>query len=447
MSLREFLHSRGAPTWHLARQTGSAPSLSSIRASFRTNIHERLLQRFDLAQFEREAPAQLRPKIKLAVEEILAEENYALSEYDRQQIAVDIQNEVLGLGPLEPLLADPSVSDILVNGCDRIYVERRGRLELTDVRFGSNAHLLKIIERIVSRIGRRIDEASPMVDARLPDGSRVNAVIAPLALDGPALSIRRFSARPLSMQDLVDGESLSEGMASVIKGLVAAKTNLLVSGGTGSGKTTLLNALSESIPSTERVVTIEDAAELRLHQAHVVRLETRAANIQGIGEVTQRSLLRNCLRMRPDRIVIGEVRGAEVVDMLQAMNTGHEGSMTTVHANTPRDALIRLENMVAMSDIQVSPQALRQQIAAAISVVVQAARLTDGRRKIVSICEVVGMEGDSISIRDIFKFEQTGLAADGSVLGRHCASGMEPQFAERLRVRGIEMPPGVFDRA
>ena len=445
MSLREAIQSGGVRLWKQGASASDASPAAARRPAFKTTIHEKLLERFDIRALEHSSAAQVRVQIKAAVEDLLAEESYALSDIERSQIVRDIQNEVLGLGPLEPLLADPSVSDILVNGSAQVYVERRGRLELTGVRFNNDAHLLKIIERIVSRVGRRIDESSPMVDARLPDGSRVNAVIAPLALDGPALSIRRFAAVPLAMADLVRNDAMSQAMADVIQGLVKARTNLLVSGGTGSGKTTLLNALSASIPESERIVTIEDAAELRLNQAHVVRLETRSANIEGSGEVTQRALLRNCLRMRPDRVVIGEVRGAEVLDMLQAMNTGHEGSMTTVHANTPRDALIRLENMVGMSGVPIPPQALRQQVVAAISVVVQAARLSDGRRKITSISEITGMEGDKILMQEIFCFEQTGIAADGAVLGQFRATGIRPQFCERLRVRGVVIPDAVFD--
>ncbi len=447
MSLREAITKGGVRAWKQERAAPAEARGSAERASFKTGLHEKLLARFDLAALENTPPAQLRQQLKAMAEELLGEQSCVLNEAERSAIVQDIQNEVMGLGPIEPLLSDASVSDILVNGCDHIYVERHGRLERTALRFNSDAHLLKIIERIVSRVGRRVDESSPMVDARLPDGSRVNAVIAPLALDGPALSIRRFSAVPLSMQDLVRTGSLDAAMASVIEGLVASKVNLLVSGGTGSGKTTLLNALSASIPGTERIVTIEDAAELRLCQAHVVRLETRAANIEGNGEVTQRALLRNCLRMRPDRIVIGEVRGTEVLDMLQAMNTGHEGSMTTVHANTPRDALIRLENMVGMSGVTIAPAALRQQVVAAISVVIQAARLSDGRRKIVSIQEITGIEGEVIVMQEIFGFEQTGIGPDGAVLGRFRATGIRPQFCERLRVRGVVLPDDVFDPA
>ncbi len=447
MSLREAITKGGVRAWKQERAAPAEAQGSAERASFKTGLHEKLLARFDLAALENTPPAQLRQQLKAMAEELLGEQSCVLNEAERSAIVQDIQNEVMGLGPIEPLLSDASVSDILVNGCDHIYVERHGRLERTALRFNSDAHLLKIIERIVSRVGRRVDESSPMVDARLPDGSRVNAVIAPLALDGPSLSIRRFSAVPLSMQELVRTGSLDAAMASVIEGLVASKVNLLVSGGTGSGKTTLLNALSASIPGTERIVTIEDAAELRLCQAHVVRLETRAANIEGNGEVTQRALLRNCLRMRPDRIVIGEVRGTEVLDMLQAMNTGHEGSMTTVHANTPRDALIRLENMVGMSGVTIAPAALRQQVVAAISVVIQAARLSDGRRKIVSIQEITGIEGEVIVMQEIFGFEQTGIGPDGAVLGQFRATGIRPHFCERLRVRGVVLPDDVFDPA
>lgn len=417
----------------------------SGRAKLKTGLHEKLLGRIDVGTLESTAPGIVRTRLREAIEELLDEEPYALNEAERNQIVVDLQNEVTGLGPIEPLLADPSVSDILVNGASQIYVERHGRLEATDTRFNDNAHLMKIIERIVSRVGRRVDESSPMVDARLPDGSRVNAVIPPLALDGPMLSIRRFPAQQLMMRDLIDSATLDQSMAVVVEGLVKARINILISGGTGSGKTTFLNVLSGSIPLSERVVTIEDAAELRLRQPHVVRLETRVANIEGHGEVTQRALVRNALRMRPDRIIVGEVRGAEVIDMLQAMNTGHEGSMTTIHANTPHDALIRLENMVGMSGMVVPQTAFRQLVVAAISVVIQTARLSDGRRKVVSIQEVTGMNGDVILMQEIFAFVQTGIAPDGAVEGHFHATGIRPDFCERLQVRGVSLPSSLFE--
>lgn len=445
MSLREALKAGGTRAWRRHR-AGPAPGRAAAAGTnlLKARIHDKLLERFDIAAIESTSSDQLRRRLKATVEGLLAEESYAFNDAERKQIVVDIQNEVTGLGPLEPLLSDPSVSDILVNGHAQIFVERRGRLEKTDVMFIDDAHLLKIIQRIVARVGRRIDESNPMVDARLPDGSRVNAVIPPLALDGPMLSIRRFSAVPLMMRDLIGSLTLDDDMAQIIEGLVKARVNILISGGTGTGKTTLLNVLSGAIPESERIVTIEDAAELRLQQPHVVRLETRVANIEGAGEVTQRSLLRNCLRMRPDRIVVGEVRGAEVLDMLQAMNTGHEGSMTTIHANSPRDALIRLENMVGMSGMTIPSQAFRQQIVAAISVVIQVARLGDGRRKIVSIQEITGMNADAISMQEIFAFEQTGMASNGAIQGRFKATGIRPAFCERLRVRGISIPDALF---
>jgi pilus assembly protein CpaF len=352
---------------------------------------------------------------------------------------------MLGLGPLEPLLADPTVSDILVNSCSQVYVERCGRLELTAVRFSDDAHLLKIIDKIVSRVGRRIDESSPMVDARLPDGSRVNAIIPPAALDGPVVSIRRFAVVPLKMEDLLRSKSLTPDMAPILQGLAKGKVNMLISGGTGSGKTTMLNILSGYIPATERIVTIEDAAELQLQQPHVVRLETRPPNIEAKGEVTQRSLVKNALRMRPDRIILGEVRGSEAVDMLQAMNTGHDGSLATIHANTPRDALARLENMIGMAGLNLPPKAARQQVSSAITAIVQIARLSDGHRKVVSIQEITGMEGDIITMQEIFVFRQTGVDAEGRVQGHYCATGVRPRFVERLRAHGVTIPDTLFD--
>jgi pilus assembly protein CpaF len=342
-------------------------------------------------------------------------------------------------------MADPTVSDILVNTHRQVYVERHGKLELSDVRFENDEHLVKIIDKIVSGVGRRIDESSPMVDARLPDGSRVNAIIPPLAIDGPILSIRRFAVVPMRMDDFLQYKSLTPGMAQVLEGLVKARVNMLLSGGTGTGKTTLLNVLSAFIPTTERIVTIEDAAELQLQQPHVVRLETRPPNIEGKGEVTQRALVRNSLRMRPDRIIVGEVRGAEVLDMLQAMNTGHDGSMTTVHANSARDALTRLENMTGMAGLNLPPKAMRQQISSALTVLVQIARMSDGKRKLVSLQEITGMEGDIITMQEIFAFEQTGIAPDGTVLGHFQATGIRPKFVDRLRVHGIEVPDDLFD--
>jgi pilus assembly protein CpaF len=418
---------------------------ASTYYDLKVNIHGKLLDRIDLAALESIPEERLREELRQLVERLLLEDGVALNDTERKRIVLDIQNEVLGLGPLEPLLADATISDILVNTYRQVYVERYGKLELTDVRFGSNAHLMKIIDRIVSRIGRRVDESSPMVDARLPDGSRVNAIIPPLALDGPLLSIRRFAVVPLKVDDLIRLKTMTPQMAEILAALVKAKVNILISGGTGSGKTTLLNVLSANIPVGERVVTIEDAAELQMQQPHVVRLETRPPNIEGKGEVTQRALVRNSLRMRPDRIVIGEVRGAEALDMLQAMNTGHDGSMTTVHANTPRDALTRLENMIGMGGLTLPPKAMRQQISSAITVVIQASRMPDGKRKVVSIQELTGMEGDIITMQEIFAYEKTGIASDGTVLGHFRATGIRPKFVQRLKVFGIEVPDEMFD--
>jgi len=418
---------------------------SSSYYDLKVSIHGKLLDRIDLAALESIPEERLREELRLLVERLLLEDGVALNDNERRRIVVDIQNEVLGLGPLEPLLADATISDILVNTYKQVYVERYGKLELTDVRFGSNAHLMKIIDRIVSRMGRRVDESSPMVDARLPDGSRVNAIIPPLALDGPLLSIRRFAVVPLKVDDLIRLKTMTPLMADILAGLVKAKVNILISGGTGSGKTTLLNVLSANIPAGERVVTIEDAAELQMQQPHVVRLETRPPNIEGKGEITQRALVRNSLRMRPDRIVIGEVRGAEALDMLQAMNTGHDGSMTTVHANTPRDALTRLENMIGMGGLTLPPKAMRQQISSAITVVIQASRMPDGKRKVVSIQEITGMEGDIITMQEIFAYEKTGIASDGTVLGHFRATGIRPKFVQRLKIFGIDVPDEIFD--
>ncbi len=441
-SLRETLQQSGRTT---SGKPASPGSDENSYQDLRVRIHGKLLDLIDLTALENAPPEQVREDLRELVERLLIEESVAINETERRRLVTDIQDEVLGLGPLEPLMADPTVSDILVNTHKQIYVERLGKLELTPVRFANDAHLLKIIDKIVSRIGRRVDESSPMVDARLPDGSRVNAIIPPLALDGPLLSIRRFAAVPLQMQDIIGYHTLTPGMAEIMEGLVKAKVNMLISGGTGSGKTTLLNILSAYIPGSERIVTIEDAAELQMQQPHVVRLETRPPNIEGKGEVTQRALVRNSLRMRPDRIIVGEIRGAEVLDMLQAMNTGHEGSMTTVHANTPRDALIRLENMIGMAGLNLPPKTMRQQVSSALSVVIQIARLTDGKRKIVSVQEITGMEGDVITMQEIFTFEKTGIDPDGKVLGHFHATGIRPKFQQRLHVFGIELKDELFD--
>ncbi len=414
----------------------------------KNQLHLQLLNKVDLASLESMSDLQLRQEIVTLVEQLLVENPAQINTLERRMLVRDIQNEMLGLGPLELLMADPAISDILVNSYNQIYVERQGRLELTKISFTDDKHLLRIIDKIVSRIGRRIDESSPMVDARLPDGSRVNAIIPPIALDGPMLSIRRFAVTPLKMTDLVTGyKSLTQDMALLLEGLARSKTNMLISGGTGSGKTTLLNILSGYIPETERIITIEDAAELQLQQPHVIRLETRPANIEGKGEVNQRALVRNALRMRPDRIVIGEVRGAEAVDMMQAMNTGHEGSLTTIHANTPRDAISRLENMISMAGLNLPHSATRQQIVSAITVIVQGNRLTDGQRKITSIQEITGMEGEIITMQEIFAFRQTGIDEKGKVTGYFHATGIRPKFADKLHSQGITLPDTLFDPA
>jgi len=444
MSLREKLSARQLDGERSPMQTVQRDAYKQLKEQ----MHLQLVDQFDLSTLETLPAEKLRQEIATMIDRLLLEEQVPVSALERRMLIRDIQHEMLGFGPLELLMADPTVSDILVNSHDRIYVERRGKLELTDVTFTDEGHLLRIIDKIVSLVGRRIDESSPMVDARLPDGSRVNAVIPPIALDGPMMSIRRFAHVPLRMENLVhDLHSLTPEMAEMLKGLSLAKVNMLISGGTGAGKTTLLNIMSGYIPESERLVTIEDAAELQLQQPHVVRLETRPPNIEGKGEVTARALVKNALRMRPDRIIIGEVRGAEAVDMLQAMNTGHEGSLTTIHANTPRDALARMENMIGMAHLNLPHKAARQQIASAITVVVQALRLTDGKRKITSIQEVTGMEGDVITMQEIFAFHQTGVDADGKIIGHFQASGVRPKFTERLRTFGIQLPDRMFDPA
>jgi pilus assembly protein CpaF len=407
-------------------------------------VYQRLLKAMDLSLISSLPEREARSQIRGICERLINEEQAPLGLASRHTIIRRIEDEVLGLGPLEPLLCDKSVSDILVNGSGQVYVERRGRLELTDVRFNNDAHLLNIIDRIVSAVGRRIDESSPMVDARLKDGSRVNAIIPPLALDGPALSIRRFAVELLSMEDLARLGTLTAEVAQVFSAVVRGRLNVLISGGTGAGKTTLLNLLSGFIPETERIVTIEDSAELQLQQPHVVRLETRPPNIEGRGAVTQRDLVRNSLRMRPDRIVIGEVRGGEALDMLQAMNTGHDGSLTTIHANTPRDALARVENMVSMSGVAIPAKALRTQIASAIELIIQVERQEDGRRRVVSIQETNGMEGEIITTSELFKFERRGLDKDRNVIGDLIATGIVPGFDKRLRERGIDLPIELF---
>jgi pilus assembly protein CpaF len=423
----------------------AVPVVSSSYYALKTRLHQSLIAKIDLAAAETMPADQLRTQLREVLLGLIADEAIPMNEHERRSLVADLQHEVLGLGPLEPFLADPDISEIMVNGYDTVFVEKRGRIERVPIRFNDDTHLLKIIDKIVSRVGRRVDESSPMVDARLPDGSRVNAIIAPVALDGPALSIRRFAVKPLKMSDLIERRTLTPGMAELLAGMVKAKTNILISGGTGSGKTTLLNILSSYIPEHERIITIEDTAELQMQQSHVVRLETRPANSEGRGEISMRSLVKNSLRMRPDRIVLGEVRGGEVIDMLQAMNTGHDGSLTTVHANTPRDAMARLENLVGMGGVTLPVKPLRQQIASAINVIVQATRLSDGSRKITSIHEITGMEGDVISSQEIFQFERTGVAPDGTVLGRFKPTGIRPLLAERLKVSGVGLSDDLFN--
>lgn len=408
-------------------------------------MHRTILDRIDLERLQKLSGEQFKRELSALVERIVDEEHLAVNQNERRQLVIDMQHEMLGFGPIEPLLQDPTVSDILVNTFSQIYVERRGKLELTPITFDDNEHLLKVIEKIVSRVGRRVDESSPMVDARLPDGSRVNAIIPPLAIDGPLLSIRRFSVKPLTIIDLIALKSVTPPIAELLESLSKAKINMLISGGTGSGKTTLLNVMSGFIPPSERIVTIEDAAELQLQQPHVVRLETRPPNTEGKGEVPQRLLVKNSLRMRPDRIILGEVRGAEALDMLQAMNTGHEGSLATIHANTPRDALSRLENMVGMANANLGPRATRQQIASAITVVVQIARLSDGSRKLISLQEITGMEGETITMQEIFAFRRTGVSPEGKVLGHFVATGLQPQFNQRLKEFGVQVPDSIYD--
>jgi len=411
----------------------------------KSRIHRQLIDRLDLGKLASLPPEFVQQQIRRIVEEMLASDETPLSRQEREQVVLEVQHETFGLGPLEPLMQDPTVSDILVNGARAVYVERRGRLERTTVVFRDDAHLLQVIDRIVAGIGRRVDESSPMVDARLRDGSRVNAIIPPLALDGPVLSIRRFSVEPYKMADLVGFGTLTEPLGEFLSGAVRARLNILISGGTGAGKTTMLNVLSHAIPDGERIVTIEDSAELQLQQQHVVRLETRPPNIEGNGAVPSRELLRNALRMRPDRIVVGEVRGAEVLDMLQAMNTGHDGSLGTVHANSARDALARIETMVLMAGIALPLRAIREYITSALDLVVHVARLSDGSRKVTRVTEIAGLEGDVITSQDIFLFDQEGLDAGGHVTGSIRATGIRPRCADRLARAGVRLETVMFE--
>ena len=425
----------------------SATVADAAFEEMKSRIHKKLIDALDLSKLESTGREELRAQAGLAVDDLLSLEGAVLRRAERDRLIEQILDEIMGLGPLEPLLHDETVSDILVNGAKNVYVERRGKLERTPVVFKDDTHLLHIIDRIVTRVGRRVDESSPMVDARLLDGSRVNAIIPPLSIDGPALSIRKFGTKKLGIGDLVRFGALTPAMGEFLRGAVAARLNCIVSGGTGAGKTTLLNVLSSFIPTDERVVTIEDSAELQLQQEHVVRLETRPPNVEGHGEVTQRDLVRNCLRMRPDRIIVGEVRAGEALDMLQAMNTGHDGSIATLHANTPRDALSRLETMIAMAGVDLPDKAMRQQIASAVDLIIQASRLSDGSRKVVAISEVLNMEGDTIVMQDIFVYEKLGVDDKGKVIGRMTATGIRPKACERILAAGINLPGEIFEPA
>jgi len=409
------------------------------------HLHYKVIDKVDLAVLSQTSSEMVEKNLESAILKVLSEEpELSINKTERAQLVSELKNELLGLGPLEPLLSDNTITEIMCNDYKKIFIERNGKIVSAPIRFRNNRHLLKIIDKIAAAVGRRIDESSPMVDARLKDGSRVNAIIPPLALDGPALTIRKFSEDPLQVNDLIRFGSISPEAAKVMKAVVKMRLNVIVSGGTGSGKTTLLNVFSSFIPSHDRIVTVEDSAELQLQQKHVIRLETRPPNIEGHGEVTIRDLVRNCLRMRPDRIVVGEVRGGEALDMIQAMNTGHDGSLTTIHANTPRDCLYRLETLVSMGGLEITEMAIRRQIASAIEVIVQVARLSDGSRKIVSITEVSGMEGDIITLQEIFKFEQTGVNENGKVSGQFKSTGIRPRFSTRLKAFGIELKGDLF---
>ena len=414
---------------------------------FKTELHRILISKLDLEKLSRVNSSQARSAVASMIDEIVVDQKVPLTYEQQEKIQADLLDEVFGLGPLEPLLRDLTISDILVNDKDHVFIERGGLITRVNTTFRDDRHLLQIIDRIVSRVGRRVDESSPMVDARLKDGSRVNAIIPPLSVDGPCLSIRRFGRERLTAEDLIHNRSLTPPMLDLLRGCVKARLNILISGGTGAGKTTFLNVLSSHISNKERIVTIEDAAELQLNQEHVVRLETRPPNIEGKGQVAQRQLVINCLRMRPDRIIVGEVRGEEALDMLQAMNTGHDGSLTTIHANTPRDALSRLETMVAMANLNIPESAIRRQIASALDVVVQVSRHSDGTRKIISVAEITGMEGSVVTMQDIFIFRKRGIKENGEVLGDFIATGVRPKFAERLMVSGIHLPMNMFEAA
>ncbi len=423
----------------------AAPGTLADFNVLKATIHRKLIQKLNLDSLTAADREAVRREVTQILEGLVMGESAPMTFQERERLSQEVLDEVFGLGPLEPLLADPSVSDILVNTHNQVYIERNGMLERTGIRFRDDVHLMAIIDRIVSKVGRRVDESSPMVDARLPDGSRVNAIIPPLAVDGPCLSIRRFGRERLSADDLLANNSVNSPMLDLLRGCVQARLNMLISGGTGAGKTTLLNVLSSYISNRERIVTIEDAAELQLRQEHVVRLETRPPNIEGKGHIRQRQLVINSLRMRPDRIIVGEVRGEEALDMLQAMNTGHDGSLTTIHANAPRDSLTRLETMVAMANLNIPDTAIRRNIASALDVVVQVTRLSDGTRKVTNISEIVGMEGDVVTMQDIFIFKKRGIGPDGRVVGEFMATGIRPKFSERLVIAGIRLPAEMFE--
>jgi pilus assembly protein CpaF len=424
-------------------------STFGVKSDFNTvklAIHRKLIQRMDMDHVVQLGREGVRKEVTEIVEKLAAEENTPMTFQERERLSLEVLDEVFGLGPLEPLLHDQTISDILVNTFNSVYIERNGLLEKTTVQFRDDTHLMSIIDRIISAVGRRVDESSPMVDARLQDGSRVNAIIPPLAIDGPILSIRRFGRDPLTADELLQNRTITAPMLELLRGCVYGRMNCLISGGTGAGKTTLLNVLSSFISNRERIITVEDAAELQLHQEHVVRLETRPPNVEGKGAVRQRQLVINCLRMRPDRIVVGEVRGDEALDMLQAMNTGHDGSLTTIHANSPRDALTRLETMVAMANLNIPESAIRRQVASALDLIIQVSRMSDGTRKVINVSEVVGMEGDVVTMQDIFDFRKTGIGEKGEVLGEFLPSGIRPRLSERLLAAGIRLPAGIFER-
>ena len=444
MSLKERLGKQRGLTVVTGGSAGQKDHRESALQEIKGRVHYKVIEQMDLSLLGAADQKQVEKELEGFIRSVLQDETDPLNQGERETLVHEIKNEVLGLGPLEPLLADPTISDILVNGHQKVYVERQGKLERVHMRFRDDQHLMKIIDKITSAVGRRVDESSPMVDARLADGSRVNAIIPPLALDGPSLSIRKFSVDPLKTEDLIRLGTITPEVARFLEGVVRARLNVLISGGTGSGKTTLLNVLSSFIPSAERIVTIEDSAEIQLQQDHVMRLETRPPNIEGKGEITLRDLVRNSLRMRPDRIVVGEVRGGEALDMMQAMNTGHDGSLTTIHANTPRDALSRLETMISMAGLEIPDKAIRQQVASAVQIIVQLARLSDGSRRLISLQEITGMESDVVSMQEIFKFTQTGVDERGRVVGQFGPTGIRPRCGERIKAYGIELAEDLF---